>query len=351
MRNIQSKIYNRKELAKILKSLKDSGKKIGVTNGVFDLLHAGHVSYLEKAKKTCNILVVSINTDSSVKTFKDLERPINSQKDRATVVAALGSVDYVTFHDERRMRATLEALKPHYYIKAADYNSSTLTSADVLKEWGGELLLIPLVKGRSTTKIIEKILSLYGDKPVLLNIKNKLPRKAVFLDRDGVINEEMEYLHEPEKFKFIKGALEGIKKIQDMGFKIVIVTNQAGIGLGYFTKEDFFKVNKVMLQGFHNAGIIISKVYFCPHPLSENCSCRKPKTGLFERAKEELDIDFSKSWIIGDKTSDIMVGKAIGSKTILVKTGHPVKEEKYKSDHFVSDLIEAARIIKNNEKY
>lgn len=347
MRNISSKIYPREKLSKILKILRDSGKIIGVTNGAFDILHAGHVTYLEQAKKKCDILVVSVNTDKSIKEYKDPQRPINPEGDRAKVVAALESVDYVTFHDERRMRATLEALKPNYYIKAADYNSSTLTSADVLKEWGGKPLLIPLVEGRSTTKILEKIIDLYKEKPISLDIKNKSPRKAIFLDRDGVINEEIEYLHEPEKFKFVKGALEGIKKMQDMGFAIVIVTNQAGIGLGYFTKEDFFRVNKVMLRGFYDNGIIISKIYFCPHSLSDNCTCRKPKIGLFKRAREDLNIDFGSSFVIGDKVSDIEAGKKIGAKTIFVMMGHGAKfkSTKIKPDRVVGNLIEAAEFI------
>lgn len=346
MRSIRSKIYPRQKLSKILKTLKDSGKIIGVTNGAFDILHAGHVTYLEQAKKECDILVVSVNTDKSIKEYKDPRRPINPEGDRAKVVAALESVDYVTFHSERRMRATLMAFRPDYYIKAGDYDVVQLTSRDVLAQWGGEAVIIPAVKGKSTTTIIKKIANLYSQ-PVFLDTGLRKKSKAVFLDRDGVINEEVEYLHEPEKFKFIKGAIEGIKKMQEAGFMIVIITSQAGIGLGYFTKEDFFRVNKVMLQGFYDNGIIISKIYFCPHSLSDNCTCRKPKIGLFKRAREDLNIDFGSSFIIGDKVSDIEAGKKIGAKTILVMTGHGTKfkSAKIKPDFIVKDLKEASQVI------
>lgn len=351
MRLITSKIYPRKELTEILDQFRMKGKKIGVTNGTFDLLHSGHVEYLEKAKKACDILIVSVNTDISVKKYKDPNRPIIPEQDRATIVAALESVDYVTFHNEKRMRNTLKAFKPHYYIKAADYNNTSLTSKDVLDQWGGKTLFIPLVEGKSTTSIIGKILDVYGEEPIALEIKthSKTKNKAIILDRDGVINEEIEYLHEPPKFKFIKNALEGIKQMQDMGYKIVIATTQAGIGLGYFTKEDFYKVNKVMLQGFHDYGIIASRIYFCPHNISDNCNCRKPKTGLLERAEKDLYLDIKQSWIIGDKTSDILAGKNMNGNTLLVKSGHGGMDKEYDvtPDFNSSDLINAAKKIKS----
>lgn len=349
MRDIQSKIHAREELAKIIALLRRSEKKIGVTNGVFDLLHAGHVIYLKQAKKKCDVLIVSINTDSSAKEYKGIDRPINSQEDRAIVLAALESVDYVTFHNERRMRDTLKVLKPHYYIKAGDYQLRELTSRDVLAKWGGKVIIIPPLKGRSTTKTIQKIINAHENTTVSLKSSQQKESRAVILDRDGVINEEVEYLHEPEKFKFLTNVLNGLKKMQSMGFKIVIATTQAGIGLGYFTKEDFFKVNKAMLKDFKENGIVISKIYFCPHGVDENCSCRKPKIGLIERAKEDLFLDLSQSWAIGDKTADIEAGKKAGCRTILIKTGHKGKDKEFevRPDFTAEDLKEAAAIIKN----
>lgn len=346
MKPIHAKIYSREDLIKLLNPLRKAGKKIGVTNGTFDLLHAGHVQYLEQAKEKCDVLIVSLNTDASVKEYKDPMRPIVMQENRAIVIAALESVDYVTFHNERHMRATLQALRPDYYIKGEDYSPKTLTSSDVLKEWGGKPIFIPLTKGQSTTKIIEKILDIYSGEPIQIQNTKKMngKNKAVILDRDGVINEEVEYLHKPEQFRFLPHALTGIKAMQDYGFHIIIITTQAGIGLGYFTKEDFFKVNKTMLKGFHEYGIVLSKIYFCPHSFSENCNCRKPKIGLIEKAQEDLNLDMSQCWMIGDKTSDILAGKNAGLRTILMKTGHGLTDTEYKviPDYVCKDLGEAA---------
>lgn len=354
MRTIKSKIFNREDLAKILKPFQTSGKKIGLTNGAFDLLHAGHVHYLEKAKNYCDILVVSINTDESIKEYKGYGRPIVSQEDRAEVVASIESVDFVSFHNERRMRTSLEILKPNFYIKAGDYKIAELTSRDVLKKWGGEVILIPFVEGRSTSSIVHKIITENSTQPVSINLETKEGsglEKAVILDRDGVINEEVEYLHDPDKFFFIKDSLSGLKMIQNMGYKLVVITTQAGIGLGYFTKEDFFKVNKVMLSGLAKHKIIVSKVYYCPHTLSDNCLCRKPKTGLLDKAKEDLNLDLLKTWIIGDKTSDIEMGKKSGIRTILVKTGHAGEDKEYSvsPDYAVGNLVAAAEVIRKNE--
>lgn len=350
MRAIREKILPREKLVSILEQMRKSGKRIGLTNGTFDILHSGHVIYLEEAKKKCDVLVVSVNTDSSVKAYKGDARPIVPEADRAIVVAALGSVDYVTFHSERRMKESLESIRPDYYIKGSDYKEEDLTSRDVLAQWNGKLVLIPLVEGKSTTGIIKKIIEAYGSQPISLESEKQAISKAVILDRDGVINEDIEYLHEPEKFRFIQGALEGIKKMHGADYKIVIATTQAGIGLGYFTKEDFFKVNKVMLRGFNDYGIAVSKVYFCPHSVSDNCACRKPRTGLIEMAKLDLNLDLARSWLIGDKASDILAGKNSGCRTILVNTRHAgaVNELSAKPDFIAADLIEAAGIIINN---
>ncbi len=354
---IKDKIKTRAELAKITKKLREEGKKIGVTNGVFDVLHSGHALYLENAKKLCDVLVVSVNTDKSVKKYKGEDRPIIGEMDRARMVAALESVDYVTFHGERRMKKTLEALKPDFYIKGGDYSVEKMTSRFVVEAYGGKAVVLPLVEGISTTEMINKILKVYGKEQREQEKEGEIKKEklkvsqAVFLDRDGVINKEVEYLHEPEKFELLPNVLEGLKMLQDMGYKLIIVTTQAGIGLGYFTKEDFYKVNKKMFKDIAEKKIIIDKIYFCPHSLSEDCNCRKPKIGLFERGKEELNLDMKRSFMIGDKTDDIMAGKNAGLKTILVKTGHAGKDKNYdvKPDFIADDLLDAAKIIKREE--
>ena len=347
MTSIKDKIKTREELAKIIEKLKKEGKKVGFTNGAFDIVHAGHVAYLEDASKICDVLVVSVNTDDSVKQYKDDGRPINKLEDRQKVIAALGSVGYVTAHPERRMATTIEILKPNLYIKGGDYSPKTMTSTPVIEKLGGKSVVLKLVQGVSTTDVIKKICETYAS-TYHFELPSKEKAKAVFLDRDGVINKEVEYLHEPGKFEFEKNAIDGVKKMYNKGYKIVVITTQAGIGLGYFTKEDFYKVNKVMLKGLGGAGINVDRVYFCPHSKADNCNCRKPKTALFERAKKDLNLDFKESYMIGDMTRDIEAGKNIGAKTILVKTGHAGKDGQsdVKPDFVVDDLVEAAKVMK-----
>ncbi|MCK4326707.1 HAD-IIIA family hydrolase [bacterium] len=357
---LQDKIKTRTELARICRGLKKQHKKIGFTSGVFDLLHAGHVDYFQQAKKFCDILIVGLNSDESVKKFKGPARPVIPEKERARVIAALAAVDYIFIFNERRNKRNIEIIKPHYYIKAGDYSPEQLTSKEVVESVGGEVKMIPVTIKTSATEIINKIASGFGiqadraekEKAVCFPSPPKKTAPAIFLDRDGTINREIEYLHEPEKFELLPNVVGGLKKMQAMGYRMVIVTAQAGIGLGYFSSEDFYRVNRKMLKQFSDSGVMIDKIYFCPHSKTENCSCRKPNIALLTRAKEELNLDLSKSWTIGDKTTDIESGRRAGTGTILVKTGYAGKDKEFKAkpDYIARDLLDAANYILKTER-
>ena len=154
---IKDKIKTRDELQELSKAWRKAGKTIGFTSGAFDIVHAGHADYLEQAKSLCDILIVGVNTDASIKKYKGPDRPINPVAQRVEVVAALESVDYVFLFDERRNQQNIEALRPHYYIKAGDYSPDTLTSKEIVEKHGGEIRLIPIRQQVSTTDIIEKM--------------------------------------------------------------------------------------------------------------------------------------------------------------------------------------------------
>ena len=138
--------------------------------------------------------------------------------------------------------------------------------------------------------------------------------KALFLDRDGVINVDYGHVHEVKRFHFIDGIFELCKLFQKNQFLIIIITNQAGIGKGKYTEQDFLNLNEWMINQFRLNGIVISKTYYCPHTPEENCLCRKPNPGMFLEAIKEFDIDTDKSVLIGDKESDILAGKKAGIK-------------------------------------
>lgn len=151
------KLIDNTELQEVVKKLKDDNKKIVVTNGCFDILHAGHVRYLKESKKYGDVLIVGLNSDSSVKALKGPERPINNEMDRAEVLSGLESVDYVVLFSEKSPVKLLDTIKPDIYTKGADYTVETLPEADIVMKNGGEIKFIKLVEGKSTTKIIDKI--------------------------------------------------------------------------------------------------------------------------------------------------------------------------------------------------
>jgi D-glycero-D-manno-heptose 1,7-bisphosphate phosphatase len=142
--------------------------------------------------------------------------------------------------------------------------------------------------------------------------------KALFLDRDGVINKEVNYLYKKENFEFIDGIFELCRFYQDLGFKIVVVTNQSGIARGFYSEADFHALTSWMNEEFTKQNIKIAKVYYCPHhpDINGTCTCRKPDSGMFLDAKEELDIDLENSVMVGDNERDIEAAEKAGISQI-----------------------------------
>ena len=156
-------------------------------------------------------------------------------------------------------------------------------------------------------------------------------QKALFLDRDGVINVEVNYLHKIEDFVFIDGIFELCKYYIDLGFIIIVVTNQSGIARDYYTEEDFKMLTSWMINEFKKNNIEIKKVYHCPHhpDFSSTCSCRKPKPGMLLQAQKDFDIDMKNSIMIGDKERDIEAALNAGLKeTYLFEQSSTCRESK-----------------------
>ena len=171
--------------------------------------------------------------------------------------------------------------------------------------------------------------------------------KVVFLDRDGVINIEKDYLYQIEDFEFIDGVFSSLQYLQTLGFKFVIITNQSGIGRGYYSLEQYNTLTFWMKEQFKQQGIDIVEVYCCPHAPDENCSCRKPNIGMIEQASKILNIDYKNSWLIGDKSSDIQTAINANIKnTIQVRSGHKFDENNSKADYIVDSMKDIPNIIK-----
>nr|WP_320048361.1 D-glycero-beta-D-manno-heptose 1,7-bisphosphate 7-phosphatase [uncultured Desulfuromonas sp.] len=183
-------------------------------------------------------------------------------------------------------------------------------------------------------------------------------KPAVFLDRDGTINVERDYLYRTEDFCFIDGADTAIRRLNDAGFLIVVVTNQSGIARGYYREEDVEILHRYLSQQLAEIGAHVDGYYFCPHhpesghaPYVQECDCRKGKPGMLLQAAADLEIDLSRSWMVGDKKADVDAGLAAGCRPILVCTGHGESQREKVDTTQVpvcADLDEAVGLILRN---
>jgi len=157
-----NKVLSREALRKELDRLREEGKRIAFTNGCFDILHVGHVRYLREAKKTADILVLALNSDSSVRAIKGEKRPLIPQGERAEILAGLASIDYITIFDESTPLELIKYLKPDILIKGGDWTEESIVGRCEVRSWGGRVVVVPEVEGASTTNIVEKVLKVYG---------------------------------------------------------------------------------------------------------------------------------------------------------------------------------------------
>ncbi len=164
--------------------------------------------------------------------------------------------------------------------------------------------------------------------------------KAIFLDRDGVINKEVSYLSNPDDFEFIEGSIEALKLLKKKGFLLIIITNQAGIARGFFTIGILRTIHNKMTNILKENNVILDDIYFCPHhpDFTGPCDCRKPNPGMILEAQVNFNIDLSNSYMVGDTLNDIETGKATKCKTVLVLTGYGNDEQK-KIQSIIPDMI------------
>ncbi|MBI6548969.1 D-glycero-beta-D-manno-heptose 1,7-bisphosphate 7-phosphatase [Xenorhabdus lircayensis] len=182
---------------------------------------------------------------------------------------------------------------------------------------------------------------------------------AVFLDRDGTINVDHGYVHEIDNFQFIDGAIEAMFELKEMGYALVLVTNQSGIARKIFTEAQFVQLTEWMDWSLADRGIELDGIYYCPHHpeaddevYKKSCNCRKPQAGMLLDAQEELHIDMSASYMVGDKIEDMLAANAanVGTK-VLVRTGKPVTEAaEQAADLVVNSLADLPNAIKNRQK-
>jgi len=165
--------------------------------------------------------------------------------------------------------------------------------------------------------------------------------RAVFLDRDGVINEDTAYVSRPEDFIFRGGVIEELAEIQRLGYGLLVITNQAGIGRGIYTEEDFQRLTRHMLAVLASGGVAIDGVYHCPHSETDGCDCRKPKPGMILQAQRDHGLDLGASWLVGDKSLDIEAARRAGiHKTLRIRSRYP-DDPAHAQPLFVGDSLAA----------
>lgn len=155
--SLRNKIYSRQALKKIARRLRQEGKTLVFTNGCFDILHAGHVTYLEKAKRLGDVLIVGLNSDASVRRLKGPGRPVTPERDRLKVIAALQAVDYLTLFSEDTPLRLIQEIRPHVLVKGADWKRDKIVGSKEVQSWGGQVRRAPLLRGRSTTSLLQKL--------------------------------------------------------------------------------------------------------------------------------------------------------------------------------------------------
>lgn len=173
-------------------------------------------------------------------------------------------------------------------------------------------------------------------------------KRFVILDRDGTIIEERHYLSDPDGVELLSGAAKGLRQLAELGLGLVVITNQSGVGRGYFDHADVGVIHQRMIDLLEDEGVRLEGIHYCPHTPQDNCQCRKPQPGLLDLAVQELGFNTQDSFVIGDKASDIELGQRVGATTFLVSTGfgaQVAREGSAKPDHAVGDLAEAAQVI------
>jgi D-glycero-D-manno-heptose 1,7-bisphosphate phosphatase len=174
-----------------------------------------------------------------------------------------------------------------------------------------------------------------------------MPIKSIFLDRDGVINKDTNYLYKIEECDFIEGIFEACAYFKTLKYQIIIITNQSGIARGFFKEKDYHKLTDWMLKEFKEKGVEILDIFHCPHAPGSNCLCRKPKPGMFIKAKNKYSINMSESWMIGDSERDIIAATSAGIKnTILVRSGNKIDEENSKAKFYLDSIKDINNLIK-----
>ncbi|MGB7948648.1 MAG: HAD family hydrolase [Candidatus Binatia bacterium] len=175
-----------------------------------------------------------------------------------------------------------------------------------------------------------------------------MKRQFVVLDRDGTVIAERHYLSDPRQIELLPGSVKGLRRMLEMGLGLVMITNQSAVGRGFFNEDRLELIHRRLRELLQAEEVHLAGIYYCPHTPENDCPCRKPRTGLVERAARQLDFDLAASFVVGDKAADIEMGRQVKATTLLVRTGYGAEvaaDPGIRPDYIVDDLWAAAQTI------
>jgi D-glycero-D-manno-heptose 1,7-bisphosphate phosphatase len=318
------------DLKKTISKLRNNKKIIGAMSGGYDLLHKGHQNAILFSSEQVDSLFVLVNSDSSIKKYKGETRPINSERNRLEELNSFNENNYYILFDELTPNNLLEIIKPNKYFISPEWSSSPVEML-VLNKLNTEVIKHPHLKKFSTSNLINSNTDFKG---------------AIFLDRDGTINFDYGYIKNVENIKISKENFKGLENLNNLNFNIFIITNQSGVSKGLITKKEFEIVNNEILKLISKNSGRIDKTYVDFSDSRNPSKFRKPNIGMVEKAASEFKISLAKSWVVGDKDTDILLGKLCNMKTIYIENKMYKYNSILKPDFTCNDLLQASKIIK-----
>jgi rfaE bifunctional protein nucleotidyltransferase chain/domain len=340
----ETKLVSLGRAAQLALAYKKEGKRVGCLSGSFDLLTARHYRSLYECARLCDVLIVLLNSDTSISAYKGPGKPFFKENERVYLLSQSASVAHVVIFNELTPVDALEKIQPTLYFNTAQWGADCIERT-VVERHGGHIKAfdITLKEGwvHSSSEVVQKIRTGAMDQVA----------RAVFLDRDGVINENKEgYTHRWKDFTFLPHVVPSLKKLKRAGYELIVVTNQSGVGRGYYSERAVQKLHQQMKTYLTDHGVIIDAVYYCPHTEKDGCACRKPQPGMLLKAARDRKLNLSKSWFIGDSGSDVDAGRLANVQTILIDKGTSDSLGSFRPSVNVENIKEAVEHILRKEK-
>lgn len=322
-------INSKRKLKSLLHELRLKNTKIGAISGGFDVFHDGHKLALEFSSNQVEKLFVLVNSDKSISTYKGKLRPRNSYSQRVGLLDKNFPNNVYLKINELTPNKLLGKIKPDIYFISQEWSKSPV-ELKVLSEFNCKIVPHPDVEGVSTT--------------IILNEQVK-SNSAIFFDRDGTINKDFGYINKENMIEISEKNLVTLKKFSQLPYLLFIATNQSGVAKKIISRKEFFKINNQIVKKIQDYGGRIDKTYYDFSSSERPSKYRKPNIGMVLKAVKEFDISLVNSWVIGDKDSDIEMGKNANMRTILIKNNQYKYKSILKPDYEVRDLSQAYEII------